>query len=344
MMASLYHRRLLHDIHEISTKPYPYITFRSHENDINEACLVLTPPELPPIHLTVNFRSRYPLVAPTISIQTLIDHPNVFNDYICATILNTDEGYTPAYTLKGIAIQLLSFFNSEKLEQDHGDGTIDLGEWRKRNEQHLGALPTDTFRCNKCDFPNTRAASSGTQNTLALGVQSLGISGAGSRPDYAPTSIPVSNLKNSKAQLGEMPAEILIRICDCLESEELNMFMRAWDKIGGAEGVVTKHGLIRTRELQCFALKEGFSKTRLGVGVHVAPGGRYGTLESEFDLLSEKAFKDFGIRKSVQGVYFERWLPLAISRRHYQSVKDLLKPALTQIGAGARLSSSESVC
>lgn len=325
-MASIYHQRLLHDIHEITTKPYL---------------------GLKKIHLTVCFQSQYPVVAPKISIQTKFIHPNVFTDYICASILNTDDGYTPAYTLKGIAIQILSFFNSDSLEQEHSNSIVDLAKYRRINSKDT----YDTFSCRKCGFPNStrniQVVSSPTHNgdniTLATGVQGLLLSSPGHLPNSISASSPVT-LKNNKAQLSQMPAEILIRICDCLESEDLNVFMRAWDKIGGADGVVTQHGLIQARELQCFALKEGFAKTRLGVGVHVGGGGRYGTLSSEFDLLSEKAFETLKIRKSVQGVRFERWLPLAISRRHYDFNKRRIEPALRAIGLDAHVNNPQPVC
>ena len=79
------------------------------------------------------------------------------------------------------------------------------------------------------------------------------------------------------------------------------------------------------------------------MGVHVVLGKRFGTFESEFDLLSDQAFKTFGIRKSVHGLRFEHWLPLAISRRHYQQIKDQLHSVLTKLGTDARLTSTSPV-
>lgn len=84
------------------------------------------------MHLTIVFPDDYPLKSPEATIQSRIIHPNVFVTYICATILNSDEGWTPAYTLRGIIIQLLSFFCSESLEQDHGGGVVNLAEFREQ--------------------------------------------------------------------------------------------------------------------------------------------------------------------------------------------------------------------
>ena len=110
-------RRLLMDIAEVQQDPYPNIHLIVDDKDITHSCLILTPPKETPLHLEVKFPNDYPLSAPNVTIQSHVDHPNVFESYICATILNTAEGWTPAYTLKGILIQLLSFFLSDTIEQ-----------------------------------------------------------------------------------------------------------------------------------------------------------------------------------------------------------------------------------
>ena len=116
MAAALLRQRLLQDINELQTKPYPGIALHLQDGDLTRACLVLTPENNVPLHLTVVFQSQYPIQPPEITIQSKIAHPNIYQDYISASILNTTEGSTPAYTLKGICIQLLSFFGSDKIE------------------------------------------------------------------------------------------------------------------------------------------------------------------------------------------------------------------------------------
>lgn len=266
--TALHSARLLHDLHELTTNPYPYITLHSHA-EITKACLILTPPGQPPIHLTAVFPPRYPTAPPCITIQTYSPHPNVFGDYICASILNTDEGYTPAYTLKGIAIQVLSFFNSDSLQQEYG-GRVDLQAYRERREGRSGGEVRDGFKCRVCGFPNSAGLgdslgemSHGETNTPATTVG----------PSNAPTATSTTSVKPT-ATVASLPAEILIRICDFLEDEQLTVFMRAWEAIGGVNGVVTTYGLIRKRELQCFATKEGFASEPLGVGVRVWGSGK----------------------------------------------------------------------
>ena len=142
-------QRLIRDIAELQARPYPNISLVLRDDDITKACLILTPNGDAPIHLTMDFGDQYPLSAPTISIQSEFAHPNVYGSYICASILNTDEGYTPAYTLKGIAIQLLSFFGSDKVEQIGTGVEVELAQYQRnsvRNSVYKG------FHCPKCTF------------------------------------------------------------------------------------------------------------------------------------------------------------------------------------------------
>ncbi|KAL5330031.1 hypothetical protein ACEPPN_003555 [Leptodophora sp. 'Broadleaf-Isolate-01'] len=110
-------QRLLHDIAELQTKPYPNIALHIQEDDLTSACLVLTVEEYGPMHLTINFPEKYPLQPPKIRMDSDVYHPNVSGHHICVSSLcySCDgcdrEPYTPAYTLKGIAIQPLSFFS-----------------------------------------------------------------------------------------------------------------------------------------------------------------------------------------------------------------------------------------
>ena len=144
-------RRLLKDIAELKADPYPNVVFHPRDN-LKKACLILTPHQRDPLHLTVNFGKDYPLQPPQISIQSRVSHPNVFNDYICASILNTTEGYTPAYTMKGICIQLLSFFSSDRIEQEGGGRFIELNDYKERGSHFL---LENRYHCSECGFGST---------------------------------------------------------------------------------------------------------------------------------------------------------------------------------------------
>lgn len=115
---------------------------------MTKACLILTPNGDTHLHLTTEFGDRYPLSAPRVTIQSQIVHPNIFGSYICTSMLNADEGYTPAHTPKGIVIQLLSFFGSGKIEQINTGANVELARY---HNSPLGFSQTD-FRCSRRDF------------------------------------------------------------------------------------------------------------------------------------------------------------------------------------------------
>ncbi|KAJ9652146.1 hypothetical protein H2198_008568 [Neophaeococcomyces mojaviensis] len=369
------HQRLLLDIAELQEKPYPNIKVHTREQDISEACLILTPNGGQPLHLTIMFPDNYPLRPPRITIQSKVAHPNVYGSYICASILNTTEGYTPAYTLRGICIQILSFFSSDSIEQEYG-GKVDLTNYREQDDSYRYLLhPARPVTCSQCMFDSS--SHSGTASVpVPRSMMSVSLA------DYLPNDIDlsenheyhtlrgpsvkvkaarttqnstpptnhaaadttmvedVSNLALSedpetKTSISDLPDELLSLVCTFLETEELAPFSQAWSRIGGEQGILSNFNIIRNRELTCFCLKQGFTETKLGVGVHISRTGRLGSFESDFDLLSLQAFEKFGVCTSVQGLPFEHWLPLSISRGHYKSMKGLLPNRLRELGKSA---------
>lgn len=317
--------RLLRDISELQNKPYPNISFSPYPNDITKACLVLTTDDNY-LHLRVDFPGTYPLTPPRITIQTPISHPNVFGDFICASILNTQEGYTPAYDLKGICIQILSFFASDNLEQLHGDATVNLATYKSRH------VPAHAYRCSNCDFgrpPVTDCFPPRSESRRDLDDEK------GRPKESSSSDKPVR--RKQRLLLSDLPDEVLAVVCEHLETEELTPFAQAWDHIGGEKGVVSTFNIIRNREMMCFCLKKSASEAQLGIGVNVRRQGRIGSFESEFDLLSLQAFDEFKIRTSVQGLPFTYWLPLAVNRRHYDSIRDFVVPRLQELATVAAL-------
>jgi ubiquitin-protein ligase len=316
---SLKYRRL-QDIAELQTKPYPNITLHVQDSDATKACLILTAERYGPMHLTVEFPHNYPLSPPQVRMDSGITHPNIFGDYICASILNTTEGYTSAYTLKGVAIQLLSFFSSDTIEQSGGYYSVNLDEYQGRRSN-----PVKAHVCRLCQF-GLRPRPTATK--------------APSRSGNSPQSRALAGTPRKGIQRMNVPDEILLAICENLDAEDLWVFAEAWDRIGH---VITEFDVIRTRELQCFCLKKDYIEVKLGVGVAVIQRGRIGSFESEFDLLSHQGFYEHGIRSSVHGVPFEHWLPLPISNGHWRKVKGDVKSLLSGLAEIANLGRVEPV-
>ncbi|KAK1986867.1 hypothetical protein LZ30DRAFT_704077 [Colletotrichum cereale] len=321
-MASHLQRRLLQDIAELQQEPYPRISLHTRDDDLRRVCLILQPEGWMPMHTTVIFVDRYPLVAPKIKMNTAVEHPNVYGSYICASILNTSEGYTPAYTLKGIAIQMLSFFNSDSVEQDYGEYHENLKLYR-----HESLQLKQTFSCSHCGFDGTKAKAD-SRRARRHARKTL---------SSAPRAVSANQEKQRECVVTCLPDELLLGTIKELDFPDLIAFSHAWPRV--AE-VIRRYDVIRLTELQCFVTKTNFRNTKLGVGVSVPRGKR--AIESEFDLVSLCAFQDLGVRLSVHHISFEHWLPLPLSRRHWRSIEEHVAPVMHSLASAIALPSTNN--
>jgi ubiquitin-protein ligase len=317
-------RRLLYDIADIQEDPYPNIHLHVNDADVMNACLILSPPQGRPLHLTISFTNRYPLTAPSVTIQTKVHHPNVYGTYICASILNTSKDWTPAYTLKGILIQLLSFFSSDSLEQAHGKKTVvDLSKYRQKWGHVNGELQ---YMCTVCGFdefwvpPTSDRKMWDTRASMGLVVGN-------------------GQIRARRSRLFEMPDEMVLSFMSYMDVADIIAFA---DAVPSIKHLLNSYDFIRIRELQCFCLKKSFLNTKLGIGVSITSGNRP-VFRSEFNLLSNEAYNCFKIRRSIQGVEFKHWLPLPLSRRHWASVRRNANLALEKLHSMAKLGGRNKV-
>jgi ubiquitin-protein ligase len=304
-------RRLLSDIAEIQQDPYRNVHLHFDDANIRKACLILTPEHRDPLHLTIEFGNDYPLYAPSVTMQSRIEHPNVYNNYICASMLNSDEGWTPAYTLQGIVIQLLSFFCSDSIEQDYGNATVYLRTYRHQRgdfrRPHGLQQKSESYKCHLCGFGPDWMPSESDEMEIDVPPASTG-----------PISINYTTPEQQKSQLFTLPDEVVLLVFATLETRDILAFT---DAVPSIKSMVYSYDFIRIRELQCFCLKKSFMEAKLGVGVSVNTISRRPIFRSEFDLLSQEAFYQHNVRRSIQGVAFDKWLPLPLSRRHWNQVK-----------------------
>ena len=161
-----------------------------------------------------------------------------------------------------------------------GNFFFKLEDFRKLHIEQAVDYPT--YNCEKCQFGVTDHASKET------GTSNKPIEHQVKEADTA-ISIPSSEPQSHPLQKAKLPDEMLLLICDILETEDLLSFAEAWPI---AAAITNKFNLIRTRELQCFCLKENYLNAKLGVGVAITQEekGNMDWVGSEFDIISEDAF------------------------------------------------------
>ncbi|KAJ7927978.1 hypothetical protein B0H13DRAFT_1968843, partial [Mycena leptocephala] len=114
-------------------------------------------------------------------------------------------------------------------------------------------------------------------------------------------------------KLSLLNEDVLFTLAARLPSESVISFSAAYQPF---HDVVQSMHVLLQRELRCFFLRTPLSESVLGIGV--ALDFRSRTLSSDFDWLSQRAFVEFGIRKSVEKRDFTYFLPLAFSRPHFE--------------------------
>ena len=314
-----FRQRLLHDITELKRHPYPGIGLHVDDN-IEAACLVLWPSGRKPVHLTMSFSSRYPLASPKVQLDKQTE-THRYSLSVCPDLRMS--GISPLNTIKSYAIQLLGLFNSDQ-------------------SPHKGETP---FQCVKCGF-GRMIGSGGPMNwTLAKGQDIL--------PDWMRNTsdtieIPIKEQASAQAEVTEMnegqnhcdklPPEIILPIFDFLETEDL---VKVADVCVRFRDIVIDYNLIQARQVQCFCIRQNYRQTKLGIGVHVSQIGRQWSLDSEFDFISEQAFKEWGVRRSALGHPFEHWVPLPLSEPHWISVSNDVRTSLEHLGNAANITVGE---
>jgi len=101
-------------------------------------------------HFEIKYPNDYPNVAPKVKPFTTIKHQNVFGDYICLDILTMSKetantpyrGWTPAYTISSLLIQLESFL-------------FEAVETRSSYDINLMKQRASDFRCRMCGHQHT---------------------------------------------------------------------------------------------------------------------------------------------------------------------------------------------
>lgn len=228
---------------------------------------------------------------------------------------------------------------------------VSLGQWREKGVDGAGRGPgRGAFRCEKCRYQMEQedGKDAGAEQGRGAGEAAGEEAGAGKmevdapaatseagRNDQDMTDAPTQpqgdpyHVPPHLTPIAQLSHELLLHICDYLDATDLVLASRAYKKFS-----LLQMRVISLRELQCFVLKTGFKDCDLGVGVHVDRK----RIESEFDLISEQAFGQLNVRRSVQGLDFEYWLPLPLAQKHWDRVKGKVGISLRTIARASGIS------
>ncbi|KAK0201816.1 hypothetical protein DFS33DRAFT_1375331 [Desarmillaria ectypa] len=346
--------RLQHDLAELYDAPYPDVAFFTDDANMRQLISLHFDVELP-----LDWPTSPPRIK---SSMNGIQHPNLYSSFICCDILRNDSyredgytgGYSPAMTLRGLFLQFLTFFSSTKVEQNYGSA-IDIGDFivakyyrEKDVAQRVAdfASPGNRRYCNNCceaydcfrpsnlepsskieqewasnPSPETSVThetkGKGYPDSICIHMLEYHNPKWAAFPHYLPpaqrsmtTAVDESSpllVHPATCVLDNLPDDIFFTLAAFLPSETVLVFSEAYPRFRAI--VESAHELLR-RELHSI----------LGIGVAWDP--RQHTLASDFDWLSEEAFKKFGVRRSIQKRAFRYFIPLAFSRPHFLRAQD----------------------
>jgi ubiquitin-protein ligase len=333
--------RLQREIVELEKEPLEGIQYHFRDSDMKHMCLILTPQSGPfrglRLHLNVRIPNGYPRVPPFVSIQTSVEHPNVMGGgFICCDILQPryqlamesmsyNGGYTPAYLLKYIFYQLLSFFSVYEVDQDTG-GTQPVISYRYHSESHFREAAEKQVRgyaCSACGF-NISIPST-------VGATSMDVD--------EPSPEGESSQETQFCYLAKLDTDCWLSILDKLSDQDMHSLARAWSPVKQLQ-----QNLLIRRQLVCFYLRKTHMESVLGIGLRVsdevrstAQGrprsgfvGRAATIRM-LDLLSLEAYMEHGVRTGIYGEHFNVFLPIAIDPSHFTRAEIILRESLLHI-------------
>ncbi|CAG8454758.1 97_t:CDS:2, partial [Diversispora eburnea] len=341
-------RRELIELHDEPLKGINVIF--PHEDDMTIMCLILTPLQGPfhgiRLHLTVNVPENYPQVAPIVSIQTTVKHPNVFmGGYICADVLQEkyrssryyNGGYTPGYLLKYIFLQLLSFFSDKNIEQE-GGYVLDFMDLYNLEPNKFKSDMKDLvkkFKCNKCGYNDI-----GTKHYINITpdsneIEKFDIYGTpynsqnnNFNDDRKENQIIKTSIKKDVVDLND---DCWLNIIEFLNERDILVLSTAYPRINA---LIHHYNILLRRQLICFYLRKTFTEAILGIGVKVGSNQSVEKREliiSEFDLFSYEAYRDHRLRSGIWGDSFTHFLPLVLSAVHFEKALPIIKTSLMNI-------------
>ncbi|CAG8464857.1 4861_t:CDS:1 [Acaulospora colombiana] len=329
-------RRELVELHNESMKGIDVIL---HE-DITSMCLILTPLQGPfnglRLHLSVCIPEEYPRLAPQITIQTPVQHPNVFGNFICADILQAhgDEtqfrssrgyngGYTPGYLLKYIFLQLLSFFSDTRVEQTGGH-KYDIAYLEDSVHKNEMRNSVTNYKCNKCGFNDSINVTPTQAEIEELDICGNPINSTQNFDNIIPSITP-------NATVDKLTDDCWLHIIEFLNERDIFVLSSVYPRI---HTLVHFFNILLRRQLVCFYLRKTFTESILGIGIRVGNNRDVEKREliiNEFDLFSYESFNSHHLRNGIWGDSFTHFLPVALNLSHFNRALPIIQRTLVEL-------------
>lgn len=324
-------RRLMRDHRELLTEPVDGVEAAPQPSNLLVWHVNLLPSDGPYkgllIHLILTFPSDYPTRGPTAALCTPFAHPNVFGSYICLDLLKDPEyagpyqGWSSAYTVRSILMQLSSFLFSENVPQEYGgfySHKISTQSVERARET------ADNFSCRECKIH------------LEARERMLGEEKVSKKKNKKEKRVEAKKEGNSFCAMPyfrKMGRGVLLYILELLpDFRDVMALSNSCDFFGR---FILRNQLLEKRQLMCFHSKLDFNdkETILGVGINVQshPDKSIKELSVSLDYLSWHSYDKLNVRWNVWKEKFSHFLPLVINQQHAKMSSDLLESCLRQL-------------
>jgi hypothetical protein len=253
------------------------------------------------------------------------------------------SGWSSAYSVSGILMQLSAFLFDENVPQEYND-SIHSNKVSETDVSKLG-LTINSFECSKCGH-------SPTDNFPKVNKSNLLQSGYFPSLVRKPTFVEITSKENklsfSKISKVEEPKyvgrlsmyyfdvmgkDVLMKILGYLP--DFSDISHLSDTCLFFQKFIKKHSIFESRELVCYHTKIHFSdkKTILGIGLNITHFGNKNieTMIPYFDLLSWDAFHNMKVNKSVWNNPITHFMPLIIRPDHAYISSDVFQHCLNKI-------------
>ncbi|KAI8584898.1 hypothetical protein BDZ88DRAFT_401723 [Geranomyces variabilis] len=345
--------RLLRELKLLQRDPVPGVLAYPHEDEVHALCLVLQPQQGRlkglRLHFDVTFPSAYPLKPPVVRSSTRILHRNFFSDgWICCDILEPglaryedgyNGGYSPAYTLSSLFLQLLSFLTAEEVESAHTGTKLGTTIY---DHGYIEKMYAEKFTCPKCAYNQSGGILVVDNEEEWCESQDVWKQGQKGSETKGTKATPKPQQEGNETRVGQrvivpdamhrIIPDIWLKIADNLSDTEVHRLGQAVPTFGQL-----MYSIQMRKQAICFVTRQSFHECILGIGIAI--DGR--NISSTYDLLSYDIFRS-GHRQGVWGGKFTHFLPLALESGHFERAVPLLLESMDKI-AERLLSPSEII-